>query len=171
MHTDTANPHMSATDSQVTAAHQLSWYVWQAIELAFELNRPLRLWKILQVCRRRSDRDVGPPTARRNLTSVVCACARQEVMETPVAVQEDGEGGGSVLDEYVRDWNDEAVGKVLSYIRDWNTNAKHVMVAQVGRGGGTSAHSLDRQETQRHVHSVTPDPLPCGLTSSWCRPC
>lgn len=100
-----------------------------------------------------------------------CGSAKQEVMETPVAVQEDGEGGGSVLDEYVRDWNDEAVGKVLSYIRDWNTNAKHVMVAQVGRGGGTSAHSLGRQETQRHVGSVMPDPLPCGLTSSCCRPC
>lgn len=53
-------------------------------------------------------------------------------MEKPVEGEEEGASMGTRLDAFVVDWDDDAVGKVVSYVRDWNTNAKHVMVAQVG---------------------------------------
>jgi hypothetical protein len=52
-------------------------------------------------------------------------------MEKPVEGEEEGASMGTRLDAFVVDWDDDAVGKVMSYVRDWNTNAKHVMVAQV----------------------------------------
>lgn len=78
-------------------------------------------------------------------------------MEKPVEGEEEGSSMGTRLDAFVVDWDDDAVGKVMSYVRDWNTNAKHVMVAQVSlRFPSDSCHKILRPASFKTCRSSDP---------------